>query len=325
MSQCRTLQYLSLIAIAFSCSGASCFRWTREPTPTTPVMFASTPELGEVLQKINLNTLAVRQLEADDVRIAASGAPTLRAKLALEMPRKLRLRADFLMARELDIGSNDEVFWVFSKTGNGALFFSRHDEFARSPAQQILPVNPQWLMDALGLVTFDPAAQHEGPYDHGPEQMEVRSHLLTPGGEQITKFTIIHRTYGWVLEQQIRDSSQRTLASAQARKHRYYPEVGATLPEIVDVQLAPGQPSQLAFQIDVGTYRINQMHSPAADLWVMPTMEGYPHINLADPRWYHNIQPAHSNQPAHSASAYQPEYSPENRTSYRQQYRGYSR
>jgi hypothetical protein len=180
-------------------------------------MFATTPQLGEIIEKINQNTAMIRQLEADDVRLTTPGAPTLEGSLAIETPNRLRLRADFFMSRELDVGSNEDVFWIWTKSGGGALLYSRHDEFAKSRAQQLLPINPRWLLDALGLVTFDASAQHSGPYQHGAEYMEIRSQLITASGDAQTKVTVIHMAYGWVVEQQILDATGRALASARAR------------------------------------------------------------------------------------------------------------
>jgi len=305
----RALGYLSLIAILLSSSGCRLFQWTREQPEPAPIMFNETPQLGEIIEKINRNTAMVRQLEADDVRITTPGAPTLRGRLSIETPSRLRLRADVLLSRELDIGSNDDVFWIWTKSGGGALLYSRHDEFAQSRAQQLLPINPRWLLDALGLVTFDASAQHAGPYQHGAEYMQIRSQMITPKGEAQTKVTVIHMAYGWVVEQHILDAMGHEVASAIARKHRYYPEIGVSLPEIVDVQLTSAQQPPLSLQIDVGTYRINQLNQPEPDLWVMPTMEGYPHINIADPRSMQQIRPAAAT---------------ENRVGYRPQYRGYS-
>ena len=55
------------------------------------------------------------------------------------------------------------------------------------------------------------------------------------------------------------------------------------MPHWVEVHLLPGQPSQLAFEVDVSTYVINRLSGDPAELWVMPVMEGSPAINLADP------------------------------------------
>jgi hypothetical protein len=258
-------------------------------------------------------------LEADAVQLTAPGAPSLKASLALELPRRLRLRGDFLMSREIDIGSNDDVFWIWAKSGVRALLYARHDEYGQSAMSRVLPVDPQWLIEALGIVSFDPAGQHAGPYAHGPDQMELHSQFLSATGERLTRVTVIHAVYGWVTEQQIRNEAGQVLAEARASRHRYYPEVDATLPDVVDVQIGPGTPSQMNFRVDIGGYRVNTLSAPPQDLWVMPTVEGYPHLNLADPRSLEFLRSLEG-----SASS-GPLEVPDARYGFRPEYRGYTR
>lgn len=310
---------LLLIVCTVASSGATCVPWARRPKDVdAPIVFERTPTLPEVVQKVNQNAAAVRQLQADSVRISSPGLPSLKATLALEMPRRFRLQGDFLVSRELDVGSNDELFWVWGKNATGALIYARHDEFTRSAARHLMPIEPQWLIESLGVVMLDPTAPHFGPYAHGPGLMEVHTQLVAESGEVLTKITVIHAVYGWVTEQHIRDESGQILASAKASHHRHYAEAGVTLPDIVDIEIAPGEPSQLAFRIDIGGYRVNEPIAADPDLWSMPVAEDYPHINLADPaaadqlrrlgnrRDVAAIDP-HSNQP------------------YRPEYRGYTR
>ncbi len=311
----RAWNWLGLALCLFVSSGATCMPWTKKPLgEPSPVMFHHTPTLAEVIQKVNQNTAAIRQLQADAVRISTPGAPSLKATLALEMPRRLRVRGDLLMSRELDIGSNEQLFWIWGKNTTGALLYAGHEEFAASPTSELLPVDPQWLIDALGLVMFDPAAQHAGPYAHGPGALEVHSQILTPRGEPLLKVTAIHVVYGWVLEQQIRDAQGRVLAAAKASNHRYYSQVGATLPDLIEVKIAPGTRNMLDIRIDVGGYRVNELVA-APDEFVMPTLDDYPRVHLTDPRAYEQLRSL-TGGPEPTASVPEP---------YRPQYRGYSR
>ena len=88
-----------------------------------------------------------------------------RANIALERPRRFRLRADTMITGpEVDLGSNDELFWFWvRRSPEPAVYFCRHDQFSSSVARQVLPVEPEWLIDALGVATLDPAGDHSGP------------------------------------------------------------------------------------------------------------------------------------------------------------------
>ena len=47
--------------------------------------------------------------------------------------------------------------------------------------------------------------------------------------------------------------------------------------------MAPGQPNQLEFTIEVGSYQVNQITGEASQLWTLPTISGVPQVNLVDP------------------------------------------
>ena len=68
-----------------------------------------------------------------------------------------------LTGPELDLGSNDEVFWFWVRREQPpALYYCRHDQFAASPARQTLPIQPEWLIEAMGIAPFDPGAADRG-------------------------------------------------------------------------------------------------------------------------------------------------------------------
>ena len=47
----------------------------------------------------------------------------------------------------------------------------------------------------------------------------------------------------------------------------------------------PGQPSQIAFDVDVASYSINRLSGDSTELWTMPQIEGYPSVDIADPQF----------------------------------------
>ena len=120
---------------------------------------------------------------------------------------------------------------------------------------------------------------HEGPYAHGPGRFEIRSRISSADGP-VTRVTVLDERYGWLLEQHFYNAQGQLLASSAAANHRYYPEVGVSLPHHVAVQLPPPNSS---FQIDVQDYTINQLNSDAAQLFTMPTPNGYPLVDLGAP------------------------------------------
>jgi hypothetical protein len=318
----RAPAYLFIALLLFVACGATCPR--RNPyTQPVPVAFPSPPTLNDVIRVVNTNSQAVQQLQTDSAKLSAQGMPELRANIAMERPRNFRLQADFMGLRQvLDLGSNHEVFWALVDIPQIAtniprgIYFARHDQYQRSAARHLVPIEPDWLIDAFGLAYLDPSHVHEGPYARGPEQLVIRSRVPSPDGD-LLKITVAHASYGWVLEQHLYDARSQLIGSVLASNHRHYPVPGVTLPHRIQIQLPP--PAQ-PLLIDVASYAINQPSGNPAQLWTMPTYEGYQRFDLAGPQ----VQPPNPGPPPNQPpppNRFVPGYPV---TGYRPNYRGYS-
>lgn len=281
----RPAQGLMLVLILFCGSGATCARSFRNPFapslgPPAPEVLLPGASLEQVIAAVNQNSMRIVSYQTNNASITVPGMPNiplLRGNIAAQRPCRVRLQASTaLSGPEVDLGSNEDLFWFWVRRNDPpALYFSRHDQFVGSAAQQVMPVEPQWLFDALGLMQFTPNDRHEGPWPHGNGTLEIRSVVTTRSGT-MTKSTVIDARRAWVLEQHIYDTSGVLLASAVARSHRYYPELGVSLPQEVDIRLPS---AQLAMTIDVGTVVLNQ-GADNPSLWALPVMSGYPQVDL---------------------------------------------
>ena len=313
---------LAIAPVLAAAGGATC--WPRQVPlqPPPPVVFQATPTLQDVLATVNANGQSVRQLQTEGATLSVSGLPSLRTEVALERPGRFRLRAELLQLTgpEIDIGSNDDLFWLWVKRNpQPGVYFARHDQFAASPMRRMMPIDPNWISEAFGLVHLDPRNTYEGPFVEGEERLWIRTRVPSPSGE-LAKVTVIHRKYGYVLEQHLYDARGTLLAKAEGSNHRYYSLEGVSLPHRVNVQIAPGQPTQLAFQLDMSGYRINQIQGEPNRLWEMPQLEGHPLVNLADPRFQlpSGFFPSAAPPPAQAAPPYIPPT-----PSYQSRYRGF--
>lgn len=279
----HNLLCFGVLLAAVDLSGCHLFQ-RRLPVQPIPPAFATMPTLDQLITHINTNTAAVRQLSTNGATLdtPGSGIPQLNVDLSLERPKKLRLLANTsLTGTELDLGSNDELFWFWIKRNDPpAVFYARHGQFHDSAAKQIFPVEPNWLIEAIGLVEFDPADRHEGPYQKQDGRLEIRSMHATPTGEQ-TRVTLVDSQGGWVVEQHVYDEQGQLLASAFASRHQRDPASGAVLPLLVEMKLPP---AQLTLRLDVRSYVINQLYGDPAKLFALPQLDGHQYVDLADPR-----------------------------------------
>jgi hypothetical protein len=313
--------YLVLMTVLLCASGASCPTLRQPLASPAPTLFAGPPTQQEVIAAINATSGQIRQLQTDSATLSVQGMPTLRASLAAGPPRNFRLRASFIGVGEvLDLGSNDQVFWAMVDAPQlmsevpRAVYYARHDQYLHSAARQVLPIQPQWLVEAFGLIQLDPAGRHEGPYQRGPGELEIRTRTPSPEGD-VTKILVLHDRFGWIQQQHWYDARGTLMASVFASQHQYEPALGISLPHAIEVRLPPPAHS---LQIRVETYSVNQTYSDPAQLWAMPAFQGYPLIDLAAAPPPPAGPPA---SPAYPPSGPPNAYAP---TGYRPNYRGYT-
>jgi hypothetical protein len=276
----RGLYLLVAVGTTALC-GANCQVpfWRPTPTPPPPRVLSAAPTLEEIIQVVNRNSAQIQSFTTSRASVSAPGLPSLRANLAYQRPRRLRLRADLLASSELDLGSNDELFWFWAKRNQTpGVMYCRHDQFANSRARQMLPVEPDWLIEALGVVELDPALPHEGPRQLPGDRLEIRTIRDTAQGP-MTKVTIINGSQGWVLEQHLLDAQGRVAASAVASGHQVDPLTGVVMPRTVNIKCPA---AQFAARIDLGDVQINRLAANQTELWTMPTYQGSPMVNICD-------------------------------------------
>ena len=280
----RQIQSLLLMLVVFCGAGATCNRPFRNPFapigPPAPEVLLGGCSIDQVVAAVNQNASRIVSYQTNNASITVPGMPEiplLRGNIAARQPGKVRLQASTaLTGPEVDLGANDELFWFWVKRNEPpALYFSRHDQFAGSAARQVMPIEPAWFLDALGMMQFSPNDRHEGPFPKGDRKIEIRS-IIQARGVQMSKSTIIDARRAWVLEQHVYDATGTLVASTRARNHRYYPAVGASLPQDIDLNLPA---AQLSLSIDVGTVQLNVMTDNPA-LWSLPVLSSYPQIDL---------------------------------------------
>lgn len=267
-----------LLATLFLTSGASCPH-RHQIAEMRPLVFNGVPSLEEVIQKVNSQTSRIHSLQALDAKLSVPGLPGLRATVAFERPHRFRLRAETaLTGPELDLGSNDNLFWLWAKRNEPpAVYFCDHNKFDHNNTRHIFPVDPIWLVSAMGIVYLDPSGRHSGPYTVHPGQLEIRSLKATPQGD-LQKITILDDRTGWVLEQHLYDSQGQLLATTKTSQHQYDAVTDSSLPRHIEVQLPT---AELTFAIDVSQFVVNSLQDDPMQLWTMPQPAGVPLKDLS--------------------------------------------
>jgi len=284
----RAAQVLFIFAVAFAAGGAQCHR----PNPNAtaiygPRVLTETPTTNDVIQAVNANSALIKSLFTTDAVLSVPGAPSLRANIALERQKRFRLRAETaLTGAEVDLGSNDELFWFWVRRNPPpTIYYCRHDRFETSAAKQVVPVDPEWLLDALGLVTFDAYHQHSTPTKNRNGKWEIRTTLpSTSGLPPMSKLTVVDEARGFVLEQHLYDAKGTLIASAITSRHWRDPATGAVVPQAIEINWPS---TQFNLKFDVRTWSVNNLRADPAQLFAMPRDPSWAVVDLGNT----NLQP----------------------------------
>jgi len=252
------------------------------PGPAAPQVLADGAAREQIIAAVNQNSARIQSLSVTGASITIPdtlGLPLLNGNIAAERPGRFRLTAGTaLTGQEIDLGSNDELFWMWVRRNQPpAVYICRHDRFANSNIRQVKPIEPSWLLAALGIVDIDPALVFDGPLPRGDGTVELRSWLPSSFG-RLNRVTVIDARRAWVVEQHIYDQAGTTLlASSVAESHRYYPVEQVSLPERLSIRLPT---SGINLKIDLGAMQINQLNGDRQQLWTLPAFEGFPQYDL---------------------------------------------
>jgi hypothetical protein len=273
-------KWLALFLVWAMASGASCPHVLKQYTQPIPRALPEAATLTQIVNVVNDNSNRVQSLSASRATLSMPGMPSLNANINFQRPRSLRLMAHKFIGEELDLGSNDELMWFWVKRGQPpAMLYCRHDQFHSSAARQILPVEPEWLIEAFGLITLNPTEGIEGPFPVGSGRVELRTRAVSDG-KPMSRILIIDDSRGVLLEAHLYDANRTLLASAVMSKHTRDPASGVTMPHYVTIK-CPAQ--QFEMSIDLGEVTINQLAGDPSTLFVKPTYTGYNEIDLAQP------------------------------------------
>lgn len=274
----RTLLWLMMIAICFVSGGATCARRDVPlPFPPAPAVLNDTPTATEVAAVVNRTsriTLLSTNSASVDV-LSMPNLPKLNATMSAQRDKNFRLKASLpiILGAGMDLGSNDDVFWFEVPEGLNmakTLYYANHQQYRQQLHRAILPVDPSWLMDALGLVQLDPNTIVAGPIRRPDGRLEVRNTMNLPNG-MYQRVCLIHPTAGYVTHQFLYAPTGNLVASSEASNHKYYDQYQCTLPHSVTINLQPSVGDPLSMKIDVSSYAVNQLLTGDPQVFTMPT------------------------------------------------------
>lgn len=276
---------LVLLLLLCLMPGCRLVDWWRNGKPSVeipPMNPTPAPTLESITWTINKNTSAIRSMKAETATLYVPGAPVaLRSQLYFERPRRLRLqgRAMSLSGRDLDFGSNDHVFWLWTRQAPKEIYYCRHDQFPDCPLRSVFPIEPEWIIEALGMVEFRSEEQHSGPHPEDDGNWRIVTQRQTAVG-QFTKHTVIDAKMGWVVRQELYSPQNDRVALAIMSQHDYDKETGIYFARRIEIQC---QGTEGSLTIDLGKPTFNMSTPLSTSTFEMPQYDGCQAVDLCGP------------------------------------------
>ena len=241
--------------------------------------WAEDPQVEEVVDHLNRNVEKLHAWQANKVKIRAKvdniHVP-LNGMLAVERGRHLRLVVDSLVGNEVDIGSNDERFWVWAKRMPAPQYVScRHEQLDDVRQSMGIPFEPEWLMQALGV---SPLTVEGTKLEIEPTARQARlvQQITSAHGKPLRKVVLVDLHRGVIVEHSIYDYNGQRIAVARLEDHQLDKASGAVLPRRVKLDCPQ---SDLSLVMQLGPIEVNPRGIPS-QIWDMPKMPGYQMVDL---------------------------------------------
>jgi hypothetical protein len=253
--------------------------WLRpaDPFARQPCVLPPEATVEQIVAHLNQNVDRLHGWRASGVGIRANGFP-LHGELAVQKGRRLRLRVNSPLALEVDLGSNEEIFWFWARQNKQPhVYYARHEDADVAVQQLNLPFEPQWLMEAFGMESYDPAQLRLQPgLQPGTVQL-VSDHILD-NGWQVRRIVVVDLCHGLVREHTLWDSSRngKIIASAHLSEHFIDPQSGVVLPRRMELDWPQ---AEMRLTMELGAIQVNPT-GLSEHLWEMPVLPQTQAINL---------------------------------------------
>ncbi len=268
-----------MVVLTFLAGGATCMPRRSIPEFQPKPMFTTDPTRDQLAEVIN-RSRNVQSLQSNSVTVNVNHERTINTNLTWAREKRFRMTASVAGVAGVDIGSNDESFWMAIRGGlTKEMYYARHVEFDSQADRPVLPVSPIWLIQAMGICEIDLYRLVQEPVRRADGMIELTTSEPSPIGN-FTRTLVVDPKYGFSREVYLRDPTGRFVANAKQSKHEYYASVQSSLPHQVKVQLMPSGSDVLELDISIASYVVNSLANDNLTQFEMPNTAGYKVRNL---------------------------------------------
>lgn len=162
-----------------------------------------------------------------NVAISSQGI-TLNSAIVYEKKIKFRMISESIFGTELDIGSNDQYFWFWSKRMKpSALFYAKHEDLKNTRLRT--PFNPNWMIELLGVSNIDKNCS----YFEYKNDLVVSEIVTDNFGNVINKLRLIDRNKKSCIAHFLYDKNMNPIISAEIKE--FYAIEDCFLPKKIEI------------------------------------------------------------------------------------------
>ena len=268
---------IGIVALLAGCTGCRFgLRGPEDGLASAPrPRFSTDPQMEEIVDHLNRNVSKLHAWQARTVKIRANNMPGLKGSLAVEEGQHLRMVVDSPLGREVDMGSNQDSFWIWAKRLEPAYVFCRHEQIEAARQSLGVPFEPQFLMQALGVAPLE-TKDLKMQIDPTGQRARLIQPVVMAHGHSMQKVMTVDLVHGVVTEHCIHDGRGHIIALARLEEFRMDKQSGVIMPHRLKLDW-PQQ--QMSLVMNLGHVEINPPSIPS-QIWDMPRMPGVQMVDL---------------------------------------------
>jgi hypothetical protein len=177
-------------------------------------------EISKIIENINLKNNNIDSIFVKNMPIILQqGRIKIRAngELAMEKEKKFRLEINHrITGKEMDIGSNENYFWFWSKRMNPPyLNFAKHEDLDKTFLRNAL--NPNWILESMNINLIDIKNIEVYKIKNFYSISQKRTSVI---GDQITAIMIIDPKEKRIIGRYLYDENNKMIASTEYKNFK---------------------------------------------------------------------------------------------------------
>jgi len=267
------------VAVLAGCRGWN--PWIRRPPPCT---FAPTATKQELVAHVNRNITPPTGLPAMTAwrcvkaHVQVNNFPIRAdANVDISAPHKFRVRAanPFTGSAVADLGSNESDVWFWFQDAPGIMTVS-HEVLPDVLSRMEMPIDPDWVMEVLGVVPLDGDSYRIDQPDAPVTYMDLVAERAGANGELYRRIVRIDRCQGHIIEHRIESLDGKRIAWALLSDYR--PDLSGQyeLPHFIQLE-CPAAKSQITIQLS--SIEVNPV-ARNDSAWQIPNRPGVPRLQF---------------------------------------------